>query len=175
MHLQQGFGGAVGQGPHALAAPCSQHHGLRQGRWCVGSVPLGVHPEMLPRLGNISDGAGAESALWAHSEPLKPSPAFDLSPARPCQALPGIKIKAQQAGTNHVRWLIENGINEKYGARPLLALMSRELEGALGRELIVRPVGTKIKGRFVPQTATQALKSRLELKASAKLYTSEEA
>jgi ATP-dependent Clp protease ATP-binding subunit ClpA len=82
-------------------------------------------------------------------------------------------VSAWQAGA--LRWLIENGINEKYGARPLLALMSRELEGALGRELIVRPVGTKIKGRFVPQTAIQALNSRLELKASAKLYTSEEA
>jgi ATP-dependent Clp protease ATP-binding subunit ClpA len=67
-----------------------------------------------------------------------------------------------QISADALRWLIENGINEKYGARPLLALMSRELEGALGRERIVRPIGTKIKGRFVPQTAIQALKSRLE-------------
>ena len=67
-----------------------------------------------------------------------------------------------QISADALRWLIENGINEKYGARPLLALMSRELEGALGRELIVRPEGTKIKGRFVPAGSNSGIQIAAE-------------
>jgi hypothetical protein len=40
--------------------------------------------------------------------------------------------------------------------------MSRELEGALGRELIVRPEGTKIKGRFVPAGSNSGIQIAAE-------------
>ena len=49
-----------------------------------------------------------------------------------------------------LRWLVANGINESYGARPLLALMNRKLEGALGRVLLAAAEETTITGQFVP-------------------------
>jgi ATP-dependent Clp protease ATP-binding subunit ClpA len=59
-------------------------------------------------------------------------------------------------------WLVENGTNEKYGARPLLALMSRELEGALGRALIGQPDGASVRGRFVPAAKNSGIEISVE-------------
>lgn len=56
-----------------------------------------------------------------------------------------------------LRWLVANGINEKYGARPLLALMNRELEGALGRVLLAAAEATKITGQFVPAAGNSGI------------------
>jgi hypothetical protein len=40
--------------------------------------------------------------------------------------------------------------------------MSRELEGALGRELITRPEGAKLKGRFVPAGRNSGIEIAVE-------------